>query len=737
MDPLADLNEPQRQAVTHIEGPLLVLAGAGSGKTRVITRRIAYLVQQGVAPWNVLALTFTNKAAGEMKQRVEAMGVSRGATVCTFHSLCARLLREFSIESGLGGNFSIYDRDDQVKLVKEAMADLEIPSDRIPPGAVHAAISHAKNRLQTAEMFAEHAQEFFDRKVAQIFIEYQRRLSASNAVDFDDLLMKMASLLGHRNDIRQALSARFRFILIDEYQDTNRAQYIIAHAIAMEHENICATGDPDQSIYAWRGADITNIMEFETDYPRAKVVRLEENYRSTQPILTAASRLIAHNKMRKDKTLWTRREDGANVRVLTCPDQYSEAREVASRISAAKRAGRDYGDIAVFYRVNSLSRVMEEALLRSAIPYRIARGVEFYNRKEIKDLLAYLKLMVNPADDVSFARAVNTPARGIGQTTLKRLADYAASQNTPMMRACEEVLHSPLPAAAAKKLAGFADLIRGLSAATHAGVKNTMEAVLDRSGLGASLGGKDEEDRQALANVNELISSAQEFDASAEEPTLEAYLHQVGLVSDVDHFEGAGGAVSLMTLHAAKGLEFPVVFVVGCEQGLLPFERADESLEPKAVQNRLEEERRLAFVGMTRAMDELTLSHSRSRMIRGQTMPMAPSLYLEEIGKENITFESPFESQTPAIRPMRRASGGFYEDVVQRAAIEEMQEHPEAAFPPEYEDLQVGSRVRHPSFGDGQVTRVSQQWPNTRVDVFFERGGPKTLVLALSKLRVL
>ncbi len=737
LDLLADLNEPQRQAVTHIEGPLLVLAGAGSGKTRVITRRVAYLVEQGVRPWNVLALTFTNKAAGEMKQRVESMGVPRGATVCTFHALCARLLREFAYEAQLESNFSIYDRDDQIKVVKDAMTALDIPADRIPPGAAHATISRAKNRLITAQTFAEQAQEFYDRKIAKVYSEYQRRLALSNALDFDDLLMKMAAILGQRPDIREALSDRYQFIQIDEYQDTNRAQYIIAHAIAMGHENICATGDPDQSIYAWRGADITNIMEFENDYPSALVVRLEENYRSTQSILSSASGLISHNKMRKDKALWTRRAGGSKVHVLACPDQYAEAREVASKIHALAK-GRDYGDIAIFYRVNSLSRVMEEALLRKGIPYRIAKGVEFYNRKEIKDLLAYLRLMVNPADDVSFRRVVNTPARGIGQTTVNRLIAYAQSRGLALMDACEQVEQSPLPAAARRKLGGFADMIRLLRATTFPTVRETMEAVLDRTGLGASLGGKDEDERQALANVNELVSTAEEFDNISEEKTLDAYIQQISLVSDVDHFEGSGGAVSLMTLHAAKGLEFPVVFVIGCEHGLLPFERADDSIDPQDIQDRLEEERRLAFVGMTRAMDELTLSHALTRMLRGRTTPMAPSQFLDEIGTEHVQREESASAPVYHRRSTIRRSG-FYEEAVNRERIERMDDFANQvseAFPPEYEDLRVGSTVRHPIFGAGKVTAISQPWPNTRVEVFFESTGPKTLVLALSRLSV-
>ena len=383
---LDGLNESQRQAVTHVDGPLLVLAGAGSGKTRVITRRVAYMIEQGIAPWNVLAITFTNKAAGEMKQRIEALGVPRGATVGTFHAVCMRLLREFSAEAGLAGPFSIYDSDDQLKLIKRAMEEADVPAGNVSPGAVHGTISRAKNMLLSAQEYEPTAKSFFEREVVKVYRRYQRLLQESCALDFDDLLMRTAFLLRDRPDIRRQLAARYQYILIDEYQDTNHAQYVIAHGIAMEHENICATGDPDQSIYAWRGADIRNIMEFEADYPTAVVVRLEENYRSFAPILTVASNLIACNRQRKAKRLLATRDGGVDVRVLRMADERSEAAEVAAQVKKLREKGVNYRDIGVFYRVNSLSRVLEEAFRHAGIAYQIARGVEFYNRAEIKDV---------------------------------------------------------------------------------------------------------------------------------------------------------------------------------------------------------------------------------------------------------------------------------------------------------------------------------------------------------------
>ncbi|HUT61110.1 MAG TPA: UvrD-helicase domain-containing protein [Phycisphaerae bacterium] len=736
MDPLDGLNDPQKQAVTHVAGPLLVLAGAGSGKTRVITRRVAYLVQQGAAPWNVLAITFTNKAAEEMSARVREVGVPRGATVCTFHSLCARCLREFAAEAGLQTNYSIVDRDDQVRLVKQAMADLDLSADKLSPSAVHAAISRAKNDLSAADAFAEQAADFFSRRVAAVYRRYEQLLESNNSLDFDDLLVRMTHLMRDRPEVRRLLADRYQYILIDEYQDTNRAQYFIAHGIALEHENICATGDPDQSIYAWRGADIKNILEFESDYPHAKVIRLDENYRSTAPILHAASNLIAHNRMRKDKTLWTRRAGGSHVRVLVCDDEHAEARELARRVELGREAGRPCSDMAVFYRVNSLSRVVEDTFVAAGIPYRIARGIEFYNRKEIKDVLAYLKLMVNPADDLSCLRAVNTPHRGIGQTTVRRLGAMAAGAGASLLDACRRGDQAGLGASAVRKVAAFAEMIDSLAASQHATVKDTVEDVVHRSGLADALRGADSQDSRPWYNVEELISAAAEYDKAAG-GTLAEYLQRVSLVSDADHFEGAGGAVTLMTLHAAKGLEFPVVFIIGCEQGLLPFERADESVGRVSADARLEEERRLAFVGMTRAKDELTLMHARQRMIRGRTTPQAPSPFLNQIGRTQVAVED-LTTAAPR-RPTRRrerSAAGFYADVSERAAIEAA-EDAAMNFPPEYEYLKAGSVVRHKLFGLGTVIALRQRWPQTRAEILFEDCGKKVIVLARAGVEIL
>ncbi len=737
MDLLSDLNEPQRLAVAHQDGPLLVLAGAGSGKTRVITRRVANLIRQGVAPWQVLAITFTNRASGEMRERVERLEVPKGATICTFHSLCARLLREFALEAGLSGNYTIYDRNDQLRIVKEAMARLDLKTARLSPAAVHAAISNAKNEMKTPQAFAQQAGDFYSRNVAGIYRAYEDSLAGNNALDFDDLLLRTAFLLRDWPDIRRALSQRYRYIMIDEYQDTNHAQYVIAHGIALDHENIAVTGDPDQSIYAWRGADINNILEFEADYPNATVVRLEENYRSTKPILTAASQLIARNRQRKDKALWTQRQGGGDVRVVIVDDEHAEAAMVARRIAKRRQAGGDYAGVAIFYRVNALSRVLEEALLKAGIPYCIARGVEFYNRKEIKDVLAYLRLLVNQEDDLSCRRVINTPTRGIGSTTVDRLEEMASAGGLSLLAACRKPDDEKLAAAAAKRVRAFAELIDALAADLDRPVASLMEDVVTRSGLADSLAGRDEQDRQARANVDELITAATEFDASGEGGGLGDYLHQISLVSDVDRLEGAGGTVTLMTLHAAKGLEFPAVFIGGCEDGLLPFQR-EGAVEPAGGGGRLgrdmEEERRLAFVGMTRAKDELTLLCARSRMLRGRRQPQAPSRFLQEIGQESVTVEDLTSPAPPSPRSHRSGGGGFYTDTDDRALIEAMENVVE--FPPEYEYLQVGCRVRHPKFGAGKVVKLSRPWPETRVEILFDNYGNKKIVLQYTTLEL-
>ena len=736
MDLLADLNEPQRRAVTHVDGPLLVLAGAGSGKTRVITRRVGYLIQQGVAPWHILAITFTNKAAGEMKQRVDAMGVPSGAVIGTFHGICARLLREFPDEAGIARNFSIYDQDDQIRCVKEAMERAEIPTANVQPRAILTAISNAKNRLIEPARYADQAGDFFTTRVAEAYTAYQKILAANHALDFDDLLMRADLLLRDRPDVREALARRFRYILIDEYQDTNHAQYVFAHGIALDHENICATGDPDQSIYGWRGADIRNIMEFEADYPNAVVIRLERNYRSTRPILRAAGNLIAHNRNRKPKELIATREGGVDVEVVRLQDEHDEARETAEIATALHAGGVPYGHMAIFYRVNALSRVLEQAFRRAAVPYQIARGVEFYNRKEIKDVLAYLKLLCNADDDLACERIINVPPRGIGGVTVNRLAELAAARGLSLLAATGAAESAPLGKAAAGKVRGFVELMNDLGRMPRSPVRPVVEAVLARSGMEASFQ-KDEQQRQALRNVQELVSAAKEFDEQNPEADLADYLNQVALVSDIDSVDPAVGAVTFMTLHAAKGLEFPAVIMVGCEEGLLPFQSMG------GRDRDIEEERRLAFVGMTRAKDRLVLTSARYRMLRGQTTRQAVSPFLSEIGGESVKwsdksdFEAPPRHGALTVDQFNRArsDGGFVSPEEERLVIEALEAAEE--MPEEFAGLHPGRRVRSETFGPGTLQRISYDGVRTRAVILFDRAGKKTLILEMAHLEPL
>jgi DNA helicase-2/ATP-dependent DNA helicase PcrA len=735
VDLLANLNDPQRQAVTHVDGPLLVLAGPGSGKTRVITRRVAYLVGQGIAPWNVLAITFTNKAAREMRLRVESLQTPGGSTICTFHSLCARLLREFASEAGFEASFTIYDRDDQLRAVKDALARAEIDASRISPSRALGTISNAKNELLTPAGYEEKASDFYARRVAKVYSEYQRILRGCNAMDFDDLLMNTAFLLRSHPPVRELLSSRYRYVMIDEYQDTNRVQYLLAHGIAMDHENICVTGDPDQSIYAWRGADVRNILEFERDYPDAVVVRLEENYRSVQPILSVADTLIAHNTQRKDKALWTSRQGGRRPRAVYCQTERDEAEHIAAELLKRRDAGLDLADVAVFYRVNALSRVLEEHLVRKGLAYRVARGVAFYGRKEIKDVLAYVRLVANPADDISCLRIINTPTRGIGKSTVAKLVDAALAREMPVLEAARDPEAAGLSKGPAAKVSAFAALIDSLRDDLDRPPAEVIDAAFEASGLQASHG-DDEEGLQARANVGELVSAAREYEASADSSSLADFLQHVGLISDVDTLADGAGAVTLMTLHAAKGLEFPCVYMMGMEEGMLPFARRTAPGEDDGVD--VEEERRLAFVGITRARDELTFTLTRRRMVHGRTNEQAASRFLGEIGDGHLEVVD--ETAPVRRRPSRSRAGGFYDDVDLRRRIERMDdveydvEMPE--FPIELEGLAPGRRVYHETFGQGKVLKLSGPWPQTRAQVQFEVG-IKKLVLAKANVQLL
>lgn len=794
---LADLTDAQREAVTCTRGPLLVLAAAGSGKTRVITRRIAYLVAQGEPPWSILALTFTNKAAGEMRRRVESLlgaspGALRGLTVTTFHALGARLLRRHAdAVPGLRPDFTIYDAGDQGALMKKVIGDLGLSSSNWPAAGVLARVSQAKNQLLDAAAFAEHAGDFSSRSVARIYAAYERALRAANAVDFDDLLMRTAELLRASEEVRSALRARWRHLLIDEYQDTNRAQFLIAALLAGDlpprdsdaaagdpgvpapraepdprpgdapgapggiGPNICVVGDPDQAIYAWRGADISNILDFESCYPGARVVRLGENFRSTAPILAAADRLIRHNVRRKHKDLFTSRPGGAAVEVLHCLDEQDEARRVVDWLRARRSDGDadaapvEWKDMAVLYRTNALSRVAEDALRSASIPYVIARGTAFYQREEVKNALAYLRLAANPADSASLLRVINTPPRGLGETTVARLEALAASRGTDLFAALLDPEPGSLPARTARAARAFAQMVEGWRSAGAGMPRNTrgtladlVERVIKESGLEAMYRARahasaSEADIERPDNLAELVSSARQYELEhAEEPDAQdrdaaagaapdepgvlrlllGYLESVALLADADLVDPDRGAVTLMTLHAAKGLEFAAVAIIGLEEGLLPHARSREN------DAALEEERRLCFVGMTRAMRSLLLTCARYRTIRGIPERTIPSQFLAQL-------------QGPQVVVTDTAG-----DIGAWSRPAPVREGPSRRFEPDADSsrgpgLPVGARVRHPQFGVGEVLDVTGG-ANARARINFRGVGVKTLVLEYARLEV-
>ena len=739
---LADLTPPQVEAVTHIDGPLLVLAGPGSGKTRVITRRVAHLVLGvGVAPWNVLAITFTNKAAGEMKQRVADLVSERQAraiTVATFHSLCARLLRQYGEKLGLPPGYSIYDTADQQRAVKQALEDLEINARNFPPAAMLGAISNAKNQLIDADTFARNAADFYNRTVAKVYTKYTAILTRNHALDFDDLLLKTVHLFWKHPDVLAELQERYQYVMIDEYQDTNHAQFMIASALAARYKNFCATGDPDQSIYGWRGANIGNILEFESHYPDAKVVALEQNYRSTQRILAAADALIRNNKARKHKELWTDNGEGEPVRVVTCYDERHEAKHVSETLQRLHDEDRvPWGQMAVFYRINSLSRVMEDELRQAGVPYQIARGTAFYDRKEIKDAVAYLRAIANPADEVNLLRIINTPARGISDKSVKAMQAHALAHDTAVVDLVREPLQlSSLNTRAQNSIAKFAktldawrDRLVARDSLAPMNLRMFVEEVLRESGLEDYYrNDKSDPDQERLANLGELVSSAQQFeeeyvfelqmDEAADvppQPSLEelllAYLERISLVSDVDAVDPDQGAVTLMTLHAAKGLEFDTVAMIGVEEGLLPHQRSQTN------EREMEEERRLCFVGITRAMKRLLLTHARYRTVFGQTMPAIPSRFLDELPPNGIEHEELEDD----------AADNFFDTRADGVGQRSLASKQASQFPP-------GTLVRHPDFGLGRIVNVSPMGAHTRAKVDFNNAGTKTLVLQYARL---
>lgn len=740
-DLLADLTDDQRAAATHGEGPLLILAGAGSGKTRVITRRVAFLLSQGIRPSNILAITFTNKAAGEMKGRVEQLVPGNRVWVSTFHSLGARLLRMYADRLGFDRNFTIYDVDDRNKLVKDALEATGTDNVRITPERIASAISKAKNQLLTAKEYEKQATDFFEQTVAKVYPLYEKRLRKANAMDFDDLLYLPAMALRHNEELRAELDNRFRYVLIDEYQDTNSAQYEIAKRLSIDHNNLCVVGDPDQSIYKWRGSDIKNILDFERDFPDARVITLSKNYRSTKNILHAASTVIDHNKQRKKKVLVTDNEQGDPVRVVTFDNGLDEAEGVVVRVKEAVKAGKfKYRDHAIFMRINALTRSLESAFVKHGVPFQIVKGLAFFERKENKDVLAYLRLLTNPADTVSFLRIVNEPPRGIGKVSLDKLQGFAADREITLMDAAGQVARIvEIKGKASTGLRDFHKLITEMRTRLDLPPHELIRLVLEKSGYTTMLreSGEDE-DADRLANVEELVTAAKQFHDQNPESTITDFLEQITLASDVDGWDEQADHVSVMTLHASKGLEFPVVYVLAVEEGLLPHERS------MGRDDEIEEERRLCFVGMTRAMKELYLCHARMREFRGQMNYAIESSFIRELPRDGVERLDPSMARNvarSAADEWRAKAGHAARDWADTGARPYLPPKKTTELKPTIPDgadtgLAVGVVVQHEEFGIGQVTDVSGFGAMRRVKIRFPGHAEKTFVADKLKVKV-
>ena len=721
---LQALNEKQQEAVKATHGPVLILAGAGSGKTRALTHRIAYLIEEkGISPYNVLAVTFTNKAANEMKMRiikllrpefdplVEEIPRDDLPTVGTFHSVCVQILRRHIHLLGFENRFVIYDANDQVVLMKEIMRDHHMDEKQINPKAVLGHISQAKNQLMNSEEYSLQAHNFFTEKVAELYKAYQLRLARNQALDFDDLIMMTVILFRQFPDILDQYQERYRYISVDEYQDTNHAQYVLINLLAEKYRNICVIGDPDQSIYSWRGANMQNILDFEKDYPEALVIKLEQNYRSTSKILEAAHHIITKNHNRKEKKLWTAREGGTLLRLWVARDERDEAMKIAQEITQHTRSHEspDYRDFAVLYRTNAQSRVLEEAFMRYGIPYKIVGGVKFYLRKEIKDLIAYLRTVQNPEDDISLLRIINTPTRGIGSRTIAALQEFAALRTVSLWNAIERIDEIPELSSKAKSVNKFAELIRHFQKINQKyAAAGLLKHIISESGYREYLLKDKAEGETRYQNVQELISVADKYEPLEPGVSLSTFLEEISLISDLDTLDERDNAVTLMTLHSAKGLEFPVVFLSGLEEGIFPHSRS--LFEPQE----LEEERRLMYVGITRAKDHLYLLHARQRMLYGEFKQNAPSQFLQDIPEELL--EGAIQSKGQE----------FGEKLI---PVED-----ESDFVPAVE-LKDGDRVRHKSFGEGVVLSVS----GGIVTVAFKspKVGVKKLALSIAPLEKL
>jgi len=723
---LTGLNKEQQQAVQHTEGPLLILAGAGSGKTKVLTVRIAHLLAQGVNPYEILAITFTNKAAKEMKSRVEGLvgDVANRIWLSTFHSFCAKFLR-FELDNFLGfnSNFTIYDTSDSQAVIKAALKALNLDDKYYPVGAMLAAISDAKNKLLFASDFRKQARDFYQQKVADVYEYYERELRKNNALDFDDLLLVAVKLLQSNEAVLDKYSKRFRYVMIDEYQDTNHAQYLLAKLLASHWKNIAVVGDADQSIYAWRGADIQNILDFEKDYPNCTSIKLEQNYRSTKIILDAANAVIENNEGRPKKNLWTDKTEGAKIQHFTAQSEHEEAAFIGDTIAKKHDIhGVPYGDMAILYRTNAQSRVLEEALIKRALPYTMVGGTKFYDRKEIKDVLAYLRVLYNPFDDLSLLRIINVPKRSIGATTVAKLQDYARANGTSLFMTLTQLhLVDSIKGKTKEKLEEFGILIFTLVAEMEdRTVLDILESILDRTGYLAQLEeSTDPQDQARAENIGELLSVAKDFQDTNPTGTVEDFLEQVALVNDVDSFEQEESKVTLMTLHAAKGLEFPIVFLGGLEEGLFPHSRT--LMNPEEI----EEERRLAYVGITRAEKELYISNATTRTVFGRTSSYLPSRFIDEIPEELVD----------GLRAKRKVPDDIKRHVPQHMSVTSRPVTKPIVRNEVIADWKVGDTAIHSKWGNGKVINVAGEGAGMKLTIEFPTQGVRVVMAKFAPVK--
>ena len=723
---LTGLNKEQQQAVQHTEGPLLILAGAGSGKTKVLTVRIAHLLAQGVNPYEILAITFTNKAAKEMKSRVEGLvgDVANRIWLSTFHSFCAKFLR-FELDNFLGynSNFTIYDTSDSQAVIKAALKALNLDDKYYPVGAMIAAISDAKNKLLFASDFRKQARDFYQQKVADVYEYYERELRKNNALDFDDLLLVAVKLLQSNEAVLDKYSKRFRYVMIDEYQDTNHAQYLLAKLLASHWKNIAVVGDADQSIYAWRGADIQNILDFEKDYPNCTSIKLEQNYRSTKIILDAANAVIENNEGRPKKNLWTDKTEGAKIQHFTAQSEHEEAAFIGDTIAKKHDIhGVPYGDMAILYRTNAQSRVLEEALIKRALPYIMVGGTKFYDRKEIKDVLAYLRVLYNPFDDLSLLRIINVPKRSIGATTVAKLQDYARANGTSFFMTLTQLhLVDSIKGKTKEKLEEFGILIFTLVAEMEdRTVLDILESILDRTGYLAQLEeSTDPQDQARAENIGELLSVAKDFQDTNPSGTVEDFLEQVALVNDVDSFEQEESKVTLMTLHAAKGLEFPIVFLGGLEEGLFPHSRT--LMNPEEI----EEERRLAYVGITRAEKELYISNATTRTVFGRTSSYLPSRFIDEIPEELVD----------GLRAKRKVPDDIKRHVPQHMSVTSRPVTKPIVRNEVIADWKIGDTAIHSKWGNGKVINVAGEGAGMKLTIEFPTQGVRVVMAKFAPVK--